>query len=112
MRRFDAGALAVGETWRCAVAPPVPYIVRFSLHLTQVTKPRQVAVTVSGDIVGSADLTIAKSGSGCAVRLQSDLSPANVILRGVMVAARPVAQFGHDWVLDTGARQFYRFAIQ
>jgi hypothetical protein len=46
------------------------------------------------------------AGNGCRVRLRSTLVPANRTLRTVARLSRPVAQFGHAWVIDTGARQF------
>jgi hypothetical protein len=46
------------------------------------------------------------AGNGCRVRLRSSLVPANRTLRTVARLSRPVAQFGHAWVIDTGARQF------
>jgi hypothetical protein len=33
------------------------------------------------------------------------------MLRAISRLARPVAAFGHDWVLDTGFRQFSARAI-
>jgi hypothetical protein len=33
------------------------------------------------------------------------------MLKTVARLARPMAQFGHDWVLDTGARQFRSHAF-
>ena len=64
---------------------------------------------MSGDIVGSARLSVRADGNGGSVaRLESLLAPANPFLRGVARVARPVVRFGHDWVLDTGAAQFRR----
>ena len=106
LRDFDGAALADGDQWQCTVQPPLPYTVRFTLALVEVNAPRSVLVSISGDIVGDASIDIEQLDAGCEVRLRSDLSPNNLLLRGVALAARPIAQFGHDWVLDTGARQF------
>lgn len=106
LRSFDATALAVGQVWSCVVQPPLPYALRFDLTLDEVVAPSLVRATVAGDIVGSATLRIEAIDGGCEVRLRSALSPRNDILRVAAALARPIVRFGHDWVLDTGARQF------
>lgn len=109
--RFDGTALAAGERWRCTVQPPLPYTLRFAVVLRGVSPGESVAADVEGDIVGTARVELATDGDHTAVRLVSALAPANRVLRQVARVARPVARFGHDWVLDTGARQFRRRAI-
>jgi hypothetical protein len=106
LSRLDADAFAPGERWRCTVQPPLPYTLRFTLQLDAVEAPRFAAATVSGDITGTARVSLEPDGDGTAVRLESELAPANPFLRGVARVAFPVVRFGHDWVLDAGARQF------
>lgn len=106
LRGFEAQGLVVGDAWRCVVQPPLPYTLRFTVTLDEVVEPRLVRATVSGEIVGTARLDIAEDGDGGEMRLTSSLSPDNRMLRAVASVARPVVRFGHDWVLDTGARQF------
>jgi hypothetical protein len=105
---FDGAALRVGERWRCVIRPPLPYTLRFDVLLVEVVDHQLVRARVEGDITGWARLTAIDRGAGCEVRLMSALSPANRTLRVVARVARPVATFGHDWVLDTGAREFRR----
>jgi hypothetical protein len=111
LRHFDARALSVGDTWHCAVQPPVPYTLRFQIVLEEVEQPTRVAAGIEGDIVGRAHLEIAPAEDGAEVRLVSDLAPGNRYLQAVARVAAPVARFGHDWVLDNGARQFARRAL-
>lgn len=106
LRRLDAGGLAVGERWICVVQPPLPYAVRFTLTIEHVEQPYLVVARVTGDIGGTARLDIAEDGAGCVARLRSELSPSHRALQVVARVASPVVRFGHDWVLDTGARQF------
>ena len=106
LRRFEGQALAAGERWRCTVQPPLPYTVRFEVRIDEVEPAREVAATVSGDVVGSARLLLEAHRDGCAARLMADLGPDKHALRALSVAARPLVRFGHNWVLDTGARQF------
>ena len=113
LRVFDAAALAEGEEWRCEVQPPVPYPVRFRVAIEHVEAPGLVRATVSGDVVGDATLTLdMEADVGCTATLESSLAPGNTALRLVSRFAGPIARFGHDWVLDSGARQFIARAVE
>jgi len=111
LRLFEAGELRAGERWHCEVRPPLPYTVRFVVVLEEVVEPHRVRSSVEGDIVGSADLDLVARDGGSELRLHSALAPANTLLRSLGVLARPLAQYGHDWVITTGARQFERAAL-
>jgi len=113
LRAFDGTALAPGEEWRCEVQPPVPYPVRFGVVIEHVEPTVLVRATVRGDVVGKATLTLDDTRSGCCTAtLHSSLAPGNTALRVVSRFAGPIARFGHDWVLDSGARQFIARAVQ
>ncbi len=98
---FDSGAL-----WRCRVSPPLPYVVRFHIHFRQVEPLVRVVTEVTGDVEGTAELSLAETDQGSTATLRSELAPANLLLRRVASTARPLVEWGHDWVLDTGQRQF------
>jgi hypothetical protein len=123
LRRFEANGLAAGDVWVCQIQPPVPYALRFTVTVERIDAPSLVVATVDGDVRGTARLDLEDDpadgpvdgveaaradgrGRGCEVRLRSTLVPANRTLRTVARLSRPVAQFGHAWVIDTGARQF------
>jgi uncharacterized protein YndB with AHSA1/START domain len=106
LRDFDGTTLAAGEVWRCSVQPPLPYRVRFEVRLDEVEPGHTVAASVTGEIVGTATLTIAPAAEGSTARLVADLGPDRQALRALSFALRPLVRFGHNWVLDTGARQF------
>lgn len=108
---FDGSAFGEGVRWHCVVKPPLPYTLRFDVVLTKVINDEFVRARIEGDITGWAELTAIEDDTGCELRLTSALSPANGLLRLVARVARPVAAFGHDWVLDTGARQFRGVAL-
>jgi hypothetical protein len=110
LRRFEAdGGLAPGATWRCLVQPPLPYAVRFSLHVDEVEPGRRVAVRVSGDIGGTAELWVDGDGDGRSqARLVSSLAPRHPLLRWFARVGRPMVRWGHDWVLSTGSASFAR----
>ena len=112
LRVFDAAALAPGEEWRCEVQPPVPYLVRFRVVIEDVETAVLVRAKVVGDVVGTATLRFEDTSSGCTATLDSTLAPGNTALRMVSRFAGPIARFGHDWVLDSGARQFITRAVE
>jgi hypothetical protein len=114
LRQFEAQGLTAGEEWRCEVQPPLPYPVRFRVSIEEVEAPRWVRAIVKGDVVGTATLLIEDDpdvAPGCVAILTSSLAPGNTTLRLVSRLAAPVARFGHDWVLDSGARQFIARAV-
>jgi hypothetical protein len=108
---FDGSTFSEGVRWRCVVKPPLPYMMHFDVILVEVVDHDFVRARIEGDITGWAQLTAVDHGFGCEFRLISELSPASVALRLIARVARPVAAFGHDWVLDTGARQFRSVAL-
>jgi hypothetical protein len=105
------GGFEQGAAWSCTVAPPLPYRIRFDVVLEEVRPGRLVRARVRGDIRGDAVLTIDDAAQGSRARLVSQLSPANPVLRGVGLTARPLIAWGHDWVLDSGQRQFVQRAL-
>lgn len=107
LRRFEGTGMVVGDVWRCTVQPPLPYSLSFDIGLDHVEPGERVAARITGDITGTAELTLTPDGDGaCDARLTSRLAPANRFLQTIAIVARPVVSLGHDWVLDTGARQF------
>ena len=106
LHRFDGDALREGDRWHCVVKPPLPYRLRFDVILVEVVDRDVVRARVGGDITGSARLDVIDRGPCSELRLRSELVPVDRTLRLIARVARPVATFGHDWVLDTGVRQF------
>jgi uncharacterized protein YndB with AHSA1/START domain len=112
LRACDADALAAGEEWRCEVQPPLPYPLRFRVLIDEVKSARLVQARVEGDVVGDATLELQESDEGCMASLRSSLAPGNSALRLMSRFAAPLARYGHDWVLDSGARQFIARAVR
>jgi uncharacterized protein YndB with AHSA1/START domain len=111
LRRLDDAAFEAGAVWRCEVQPPLPYSVRFELHLEEVEAPRFITATVHGDITGHAAIDVHPAVEGSELRLVAMLAPGSSVLRSIARIAPPVVRFGHDWVIDTGLRQFRRRAL-
>jgi len=106
LRSFTGGPLVTGATWACTVRPPVPYRVRFVVHLDEVVAERRIEATVSGDVRGRATVVLAPIGTGTELRLSSILEPRSRLLRALGMVAPPVARRGHDWVLTRAALDF------
>ena len=106
LRRFDGTAFEAGQCWNCAVQPPLPYRLRFELRLEAVEPGRAVSASITGDIQGSARIEVEPAEGGSELRLVSRLEPASRFLKIVSRSVRPIARFGHDWVIDTGLGQF------
>jgi hypothetical protein len=111
LHEFEGSAFREGARWRCVVKPPLPYTLHFDVILIEVDDHNVVRARVEGDITGWAQLTAVDQNFGCEVRIISELSPATGSIRWIARVARPVATFGHNWVLDTGARQFRSVAF-
>jgi hypothetical protein len=112
LRRFDPGeGLCAGAVWACVVQPPLPWRVRFTVELERVDPHRRAVARVRGDIEGNAVLTVVAAAGGSEARLRSSLRPAQPLMRRVARLARPLVRWGHDWVLDAGARQFAARAL-
>jgi hypothetical protein len=111
LRGFEADTLSQGERWRCTVQPPLPYRVRFDVHLDVVRPCERIEARVTGDVLGTASLVIDPHPDGSTARLQSDLAADNGALRLAARYLAPVVRYGHRWVLDTGARQFTERAL-
>jgi uncharacterized protein YndB with AHSA1/START domain len=106
LRRFDAVGLVPGDLWHCTVQAPLPLAMHFSVQLDEVVEPRLVRASIGGDVNGTATLEIDERAYGCEARLDSVLRPDRRSVRALLFLGRPMIGFGHDWVLDTGARQF------
>ena len=111
LRAFRANGLVRGDVWQCTVQPPVPYSLRFTIAIDDVVTEELVTATLAGDLVGRARLELSDAAAGSEIRLVSRLAPASPVVRGFAAVARPVARYGHDWVLRTGARQFSTRAL-
>ncbi len=111
LRGLDAAPLARDARWTATIQPPLPYRLTFALHLHTVEAPRSVVAEVTGDIVGEASFEIEATPTGSELVLRSELAPSHPVLRAVAAVASPIARFGHDWVIETGLRQFRHHAL-
>ena len=106
LRRFEARALAAGERWRAQIRIPMPWSLRFTIDIDAVDPPRRVDATLTGDIDGTATITLGWEGGGGAIRLRSDLAPRHRLLRAVNRLTPALSRRLHDRVVDKAFREF------
>lgn len=103
---LDAAGFEPGSVWQCTVQPPVPYQLRFTLRLEDVEPERSASASIDGDIAGRARIDLMPVDGGTELTLVAKLRPVRGLLVAVSTVAAPVARWAHDWVLETGVRQF------
>jgi hypothetical protein len=111
LRSFDPIPLESGRSTRCAIGPPLPYLLRVNITITAVQPAESLDAVVSGDVRGPARLELAPSGAGTEARMSWELEVRRRLLRHAATVARPMLQWGHDWVVDRGVEQFRRVAL-
>lgn len=112
LRALDGASFEEGATWHCEVQPPLPYSLRFDVHLEEVEAPRFVTATIVGDISGHAAIDVVATPGGSEIHLVAALGPDSAMLRAIARVAHPLVRFGHDWVIDTGLRQFQQRGLR
>lgn len=106
LRGFDVVPLAVGSTTRCTIGPPLPYVLTIALEVADVVEQESVDVLVTGDLHGPARLEVVDTDAGSRARLVWTLELRRRTLRVASSVARPILQWGHDWVVSNGVQQF------
>ncbi len=111
MRTFDSPGLVEASASVCEVRAPVPYTLRFEVTILSIVPERLVVTRVSGDLEGPARLDLAAHSEGSEAGLSWDLEVREPLLRAGAWAARPLMEWGHNWIIESGVRQFRRKAL-
>lgn len=111
LKELDVDGLVEGASARCVVRGPIPYTLAFEVHVHELIPERLIGTTVSGDLEGPARLEVAAHPKGSTARLAWELDLRDPMLRLASRVARPIMQWGHDWVITTGVRQFRQRAL-
>jgi hypothetical protein len=111
LQAFEPVPLEPGTSTRCSIGPPLPYMLAVTIAVIDVIPERSVAVAVTGDVAGPACLDIEPTASGSSARLVWELEVRRPMLRLAASVARPMLQWGHEWVVSNGVEQFRRAAI-
>lgn len=113
LRAFDTGGdgLEPGTVAQCTVRGPLPYALDFTVTVEEVEPVGLIAARVAGDLHGPARLEILPDGDATVARLVWTVELRDPILRSAARVARPLMEWGHDWVVDNGVRQFRHHAL-
>ncbi len=130
LRSFDGEGLVEGGRSTCVIRAPIPYSLSFFVEVHRIVPGRLVETVVGGDLEGPARLEIAPLGTGdvpgmpagaggvagipvggTSVRMTWEMELRRPLLRAAARFARPVMEWGHDWVVSTGVDQFRRKAL-
>lgn len=111
LQSLQGGGLRVGDAAQCVVRAPLPYSLRFTVHVEELVPASRVVTRVSGDLSGPARLEIEPSPRGCDARLVWSLELHDPVLRPLSVVTRPAMRWAHDRVVDGGLADFRRRAV-
>jgi uncharacterized protein YndB with AHSA1/START domain len=111
LREFDSDGLRAGQTARCVIRAPLPYVLRFDVHVERVVDGELVATRIDGDLEGPARLEVASAPGGCIARLLWSLELRDRVLRRFALVGRPAMSWAHDRIVDVGVRQFEERAL-
>jgi hypothetical protein len=106
LARFEGNGLVAGDTWSMEVRPQAPYRLAVAIRLDLVEPPWRTEAEVSGDVVGTASLSLAEHGSGCELVVDSTLVAVRPLVRWACGIVPGLAARSHAAVLDAGCRQF------
>lgn len=114
LRGFDIGGgagLQPGVEAECTVRGPLPYALRFVVRVLDVVPESLVETEVTGDIEGPARLELEPTEDGTSARLSWAVRVVDPALRATSRVARPLMEWGHDWVVGRGVTAFRRNAL-
>jgi hypothetical protein len=111
LQSLDGGGLRVGDVAECLVRAPLPYSLRFTVHVDEVVRATRIVTHVAGDLVGPARLEIEPTTAGCDTRLAWSLELRDPVLRRLATLTRPAMQWAHDRIVDVGLAEFRRRAV-
>jgi hypothetical protein len=121
LRELSGDGLVPGGRNVCVVRAPIPYTLRFTVTVRELVPGRFVVADVDGDLAGPARLEIGPAdepnpaeepGGGTTVRLTWEMELRRPVLRTAARFGRPVMEWGHDWVVANGMRQFLGRALR
>lgn len=108
LRAFEAGGdrLQPGLVMRGTVVAPVPYRMRLTVEVDEVSRGHWVRATVRGDLAGPAAVEIRETARGCELTVCWRAEIRRPAMRAAAHVVRPVLVWGHDRIVETTVRSF------
>lgn len=108
LRDFEADGhrLEPGLVMRARVVPPVPYAMRLTVEIDEVTPGRRVRARVAGDLTGPACLRLTRTDDGCELSVGWRVEMRRPAMRAAARLSRPVLIWGHDRLVENTVRRF------
>lgn len=111
LRELDGSTLAPGVRWTCRISPGLPWSLRLAIDLS-IVEPGRVEATVSGDVAGTARITLASHVTGgTTIELESVLQAERGATAVLHRVAPSVSHQAHDRVVDRALAQFRARAL-
>ena len=107
----DRHGLVDGNVLHGTVVPPLPYRFHVTVRLVRCDRPQSIEATVSGDLRGTARLSLDASGDGTLAGVAWSLAMVRGPLRAAALVAYPLVRWGHDRVVDTTVAGFRQHAL-
>lgn len=112
LRAMTGPGLVPGGRTECEIRAPIPYSLRFVVEVTEIVPERVLDAIVTGDLAGPARLETNPDPAGTRVRLNWEMDLNRPLLRRAARFGRPVMEWGHQWVVNTGVDQFVNRALR
>jgi hypothetical protein len=106
LREFETDGFSPGAEAHVVIQSPLPYALRCTIHVDQMSAPQTIVTSVTGDLCGPARLEVQRAPAGCSARLVWSLTPGNLVLRNLARIGRPAMVWAHDRVVAIGVEQF------
>jgi len=111
--RLDgAGDPKVGDRIRAKARGFLPYRLRFILQAAELTPPRRIVVTTTGDFDGRWTATLSQKGDGTHVDLIWEVIVQRPILKLLSPLLRPAFAWNHRWTTPRGELGLRRYLAQ
>lgn len=80
----------------------LPYRLRWRATVTDLERPRRIAVAATGDLVGHGEWTIAADGGFVSLVYVWNVEAARGWMRAAMPVMKPVFAWNHGWAMRQG----------
>jgi uncharacterized protein YndB with AHSA1/START domain len=106
---LEGKALTTGSAISFRIDPPVPYVLRITVHVDDAVEGQSLKGTITGDLTGTATLVFEPSGTHTRATVGWDLEIANRPIRAAIRVARPLLLWAEKWAVKIALGGFRRY---